>query len=299
MMKVGIIGCGKQADAHADLIERIPACEIVGVCDQEELMAKQLYERYNVRNYYKDLNDFLNKEKPEIIHVTTPPHSHLEIGKRCLEAGCHIYFEKPFTLNTLEAKELIDLATEKNLKLTVGHNNQFSHIARHMRKLVKDNFLGGDPVHMESIWGYDLGDQRFAKALLGDTSHWIRTLPGKLLHNIINHGISKIAEFVSHDQPKVIVHGFTSPILKEINETEIIDELRVTIYDHNNTSAYFTFSTQISPMIRQFRIYGLKNSLILDDMHQTLVKVVKTDYKSFLNNFIPPVMYSKQYLRID
>jgi predicted dehydrogenase len=75
-----------------------------------------------------------------------------------LEAGCHLFFEKPFTLNSQQAEQLINLAMKKNLKLTVGHNNQFSHAARRMRALIGAGFLGGPPIHMESIWCYDLGD---------------------------------------------------------------------------------------------------------------------------------------------
>ena len=295
MIKVGIIGCGLISDQHAEQIQRIPDCEIVGVCDREELMAKQLAERFNVKYYFSEINKLLEVSQPDIVHITTPPHSHYELGKLCLESGCNIYIEKPFTLNTAEAEQLIKLATEKNLKLTVGHNLQFSHVAMRMRKLIKDGFLGGPPVHMESYYCYDFGDERFAKALLGDKTHWVRKLPGKLLHNIISHGISKIAEFLKTDSPKVMTHGFTSPLLQSIDETDIIDELRVIIYDADHTTAYFTFSSQMSPILRQFRIYGPKNSLFVDDDHQTLIKVKGNSYKSFLNQFIPPLIYAKQY----
>jgi predicted dehydrogenase len=294
MLKIGIIGCGKIADAHAAQIQRIPGCEIVGVCDNEELMAKQLHERFPVKYYFNDVNKLLELARPNIMHITTPPQSHFQLGKLCLESGCHVYIEKPFTLNAAEAKKLIELATEKNLKITVGHNAQFSHAALRMRELIRNGFLGGAPVHMESIWCYNFGDERFAKALLGDKQHWIRALPGKLLHNIIGHGIIKIAEFLTSDSPKVIAHGFTSPLLKSINETDIIDELRVIIYDNDHTTAYFTFSSQISPTLHQFRIYGSRNSLIMDDDHQTLIKVNR-NYKSYLNHFIPPLIDAKQY----
>jgi len=296
MIRIGIIGCGKIADEHAAKIQKISGCEIVGVCDREELMAKQLYERFDVKHYFSDANELLEAIHPDIVHITTPPQSHFELGKLCLEAGCHIYVEKPLTLNTAEAEKLINLATEKNLKLTVGHNAQFSDAAIRMRELIRSGFLGGPPVHMESIWCYDFGDKRFAKALLGDKNHWVRTLPGKLLHNLISHGISKISEFLTNDCPKVIAHGFTSPFLKSINETDVIDELRVIIYDNDYTTAYFTFSSQMSPPLHQFRLYGPKNSLIVDDDHQTLIKVNRTNYKSYLNYFIPPRIYAKQYL---
>jgi predicted dehydrogenase len=296
MLKIAIIGCGKQADAHAVQIQELPRCEIVGVCDREELMAKQLYERFNVKHYFSDTKKLLEVTHPDIVHITTPPQSHLELGKLCLDAGCHIFFEKPFTLNSEQAAELINLAAEKNLKITVGHNNQFNHVTRRMRELIKNGYLGDSYVHIESIWCYDIGDKVFAKALLGDKKHWVRTLPGKLLHNVISHGISRIAEFLKNDSHQIIAHGFPSSLMKSINEKDIIDELRVIISDNDNITAYFTFSSQIYPRVQQFRLYGLNNSLIVDDMHQVLIKVNNTNYKYYLNHFIPPFLYAKQYL---
>jgi len=296
MLKVGIIGCGKIADVHAAQIKRIAYCEIVGVCDTEELMARQLYERFNVKHYFSDVKKLLEIAKPDIIHITTPPQSHFELGKICLEAGCHVYIEKPFTLNTAEAEQLINLAMAKNLKITVGHDEQFTHAARRMRELIKSGYLGGPPVHMEAYYCYDLGDVRYAKAILGDKKHWIRTLPGKLLHNTISHGIAKIAEFLKSDSPQVIAHGFTSYFLKNIKENEIIDELRVIINDNNYSTAYFTFSSQMRPTLRHLRIYGPRNALIVDHDQQTLIKVRGDRYKSYLENFIPAYVYSRQYL---
>ena len=295
MIKVGIIGCGKIADQHAEAIKRIAGSQIIGVCDTEELMAKQLFERFDVKHYFSHVNELLDT-RPDVVHITTPPQSHFKLGKQCLDAGCNVYIEKPFTLNTAEAEELIKLAEKKNLKLTAGHNAQFTHAARRMRKLIKEGFLGGPPVHMESYYCYNLDDPRYAKALLGDKEHWVRILPGKLLHNIISHGISKIAEYLTSDCPTVIAYGFTSPLLESINETDIIDELRVIIKDESPTTAYFTFSSQMRPVLHQFRIYGPKNSLIVDDDHETLIKVRGTKYKSYLDQFIPPFINGKQYL---
>ena len=156
MLKVAIVGCGKIADSHAAQIQRIVGCEIVGVCDKEPLMARQLYDRYPIKQHFGDLAELLQKSKPNVIHITTPPQSHFEIAKLCLEWGCHVYVEKPFTLHEDEASKLIALANEKSLKITAGHDDQFSHVARRMRSLVKDGFLGGEPVHMESYYCYEI-----------------------------------------------------------------------------------------------------------------------------------------------
>jgi predicted dehydrogenase len=296
MIKVGIIGCGNIADFHAEQIKRIPGCEIVGVCDREELMAKQLYERFPVRSYFHEVDALLEQARPDVVHITTPPQSHYELGKRCLEAGCHVYLEKPFALNAAECERLIELANQRKLKVTVGHDDQFTHSARRMRELARSGYLGGQPWHMESYYCYDLGDERYAKALLGDRGHWVRSLPGKLLHNNISHGISRIAEFLVSDRPAVTARGFTSPFLKRLKEEEIIDELRVIIDDGNGVTAYFTFSSQMRPILHQFRIYGPRNALIVDHDHQTAIRVRGSKFKSHLDRFLPPVIYAKEYL---
>ena len=160
---------------------------------------------------------------------------------------------------------MINLAIEKNLKLTVGHDAVFNHAERRMRKLILNGYLGGSPVHMESYYCYDLGDS------------------------------CKIAEHLTVDKPTIIAHGFTSPQLRKLNETEIIDELRVIINANDCTTAYFTFSSQMKPTLHQFRIYGPKNAIIVDHNHQTCIKMRGMNYTSYLDKFVPPIILAKQY----
>ena len=164
-----------------------------------------------------------------------------------------------------------------------------------MRALVKTGYLGGAPVHMESYYCYDLGDPSYARALLGDKNHWVRKLPGRLLQNIISHGIARISEFLTTDSPQVITHAFVSPLLRSIDEIEIVDELRVIISEEKRTTAYFTFSSQMRPSIHEFRIYGSKNGLILDHDHDLLIELSGQKYKSYADKFIPPIKLARQY----
>jgi len=296
MIKIGIVGCGKMADQHALQIRRIPEAKIIGVCDNEPLMAEQMAERYNVQRSFSNIDDLLAWQRPDVIHITTPPPSHFTLGKKCLEAGSHVYMEKPFTLFASEADELLKLAAQRDLKIIAGHNVQFAPAMLQMRRMVKLGALGGPPVHLESHYCYNFSDAGYAKSLLGDKDHWVRKLPGSLLQNIISHGIAKIAEFLSEDEPIVIAHGFTSPFLKSIGENDIVDEVRVIIRDKNATTAFFTFSSQIGTAPRQFRLYGRKNSIVVDDDFQTVIMTGAKDYPSYLKFFVPPFGFAKQYL---
>jgi len=296
MIKVGIIGCGKMADQHVVQIQKIDGAKILCVCDKESLMAQDLSERFRIGRHFNDVKEMLEAVKLDVVHITTPPQSHHSLAKQCLESGCNVYVEKPFTIDTAEALDLIALADEKKLKITAGHNAQFTPVMIRMRDLVNEGYLGGKPVHMESLYCYDFGDVSYAKSILDDKEHWVRKLPGSLLQNIITHGISKIAEFLTGDNPRVIAHGFTSQFLKSIGQDNIIDEVRVIIRDEDSTTAYFTFSSQIKPVPHQFRLYGPKNSLIVDDDHQILIKIDDKDFKSYLRYFLPPFRYAKQYI---
>ncbi|HXJ80468.1 MAG TPA: Gfo/Idh/MocA family oxidoreductase [Candidatus Methylomirabilis sp.] len=295
MLRVAIAGCGKIADAHVAQIQRIDRCEIVGVCDRELLMAKQLYERFPVQRYYADVSELLSEARPDVVHVTTPPESHFDLARFCLERGCHVYVEKPFTLNAVDAHALITLANERGLRLTAGHDDQFSHVARRMRALVHAGYLGGPPVHVEGHLCYDLDDM-YARAMLGDKTHWVRALPGKLLQNVISHGIARIAEFLTAEAPRVIAYGFVSPRLQAMGETDIVDELRAIISEEHGPTAYFTFSSQMRPVLHQLRVYGPANGLILDQDQETLIKLRGRRFKSYVENFVPPVIFAGQHL---
>jgi predicted dehydrogenase len=295
MLKIAIIGCGKIADSHAAQIQRIRGCELVAACDREEMLAGQLAERFGVKRCFSDAGLMLKECRPDVVHITTPPQSHFPLAKQCLDGGSHVYVEKPFTLDTQEAEELLSLATAKGLLVTAGHNAQFTHAGRRLRQLVEDGYLGGPPIHMESTWCYDLGDASYARAVLGDKQHWLRRLPGKLLQNNISHGIARVAEFLSGDDMKVTTQSSISPILTAIGETEIVDEIRVTIAERRRT-AYFTFSSQMRPSRHEFRIYGPKNGLVLDEDNQTVIRLSGNRYKSYAEHFISPLKLAGQYL---
>jgi predicted dehydrogenase len=296
MLRVAIVGCGKIADSHASQIARIAGCEIVGVCDREPLMARQLADRFPVGRWTSDLDELLGKVRPDVVHVTTPPASHFEIARACLEAGCHVYVEKPLAIDANQTEALVALAAENGRKLTAGHDDQFTHVARRMRALVQSGYLGGPVMHIESTYGYDLGDPGYARALLADKAHWVRRLPGGLVQNIISHGIARIAEHLIGDAPTVMAHGFVSPRLRALGETELVDEVRVVLSEAAGTTAYFTFSSQMRPSLHELRLFGPRNGLLLDQDRETLIRLPGTRRKSYLEKFLPPLDLARQQL---
>ena len=296
MLKIGIVGCGKIADQHVDAIHRISDCEVVALCDRELLMAKQLGERFGISGCFSELSEMLEAARPDVVHITTPPQSHFSLAKQCLESGSHAYLEKPFTITAAEAESLIRLAERRDLKITAGHNLQFTPETLEMRELLAHGFLGGKPAHLESHFSYDLGDTTYASALLGNRQHWVRQLPGQLLHNIISHGIAKLAEFLDDDLIEIVSTAHQSEQLRNLGVPEVLDELRVLIRDKSGTTAFFCFSTQIKGL-NELRIYGPANSVTVDIATGSLTRKQSRAYKSYLTYFIPPLKNAREHLR--
>jgi predicted dehydrogenase len=297
MLHIAVIGCGKVADQHVQAIHRIADCEIVAVCDRELLMAKQLGERFGVSACFSDLREMLDAVSPDVIHITTPPQSHFALAKQCLESGAHVYLEKPFTITAGEAEALIQLAEHRGLKVTVGHNYQFTLEMLEMRRLISEGYLGGRPIHLESYWSYDLGGSMYAGAFLGSRAHWLHELPGQLFHNIISHGIAKLAEFLDDDVRLIVATAHRSSQLSDPGGSDLMDELRVFLRDKYGTTALFCFSTQFKPALNRLRIYGPHNSLMVDILTGTLIRSPGASYKSYLTYFIPPWKNAGEYVR--
>jgi predicted dehydrogenase len=258
-------------------------------------MAEQLADRFKIPGVYTDVAEMLAAVKPDVVHITTPAQSHLALGRFCLESGSHVYMEKPFALNTSDAESLIGCAESKGLKLTVGHNLQFSSESLRMRELVRNGFLGGPPVHMESIQCFSHADPVYGAAVLGDRGHWVRKLPGSLLHNLISHGVAKIAEFLPSEDFDVVAVPFTSPGLKDMGEDDIVDELRAIIRCANGTTAYFTFTTRFGVAMNELRLYGPSNSLLVDNINRMIVPIRRTGYKSYMRYFLAPHSIARAY----
>jgi predicted dehydrogenase len=294
MTRVAIIGCGFIADQHAVQLRALPGCEIVAACDTEELMATQLADRFHIPNIFTNVEEMLQKIRPDAVHITTPAQSHFPLGWMCLEAGCHVYMEKPFTETTAEANTLIQLARNKQRRITVGHNLQFSPEAVRTRELVRDGFLGGPPIHMESVQCYSHDEPTYGRVVLGDPNHWVRRLPGSLLHNLISHGVSKIGEFLVGDNPNVISLSFSSPYMRQLRQTDIVDEVRATIQDERGTTAFFLFTTQFGAGSNEFRLYGTSGTLVMDNTYRTVLRISPSHHKSYLRYFFAPLSYARE-----
>jgi predicted dehydrogenase len=295
-LRVGIVGCGRIADQHVSAIARIPSSALVAVCDAEPLMAEQLADRFKVPAMFTDVAEMIRAASVDVVHITTPPQSHFALARLCLDMGCHVYLEKPFTVTAPDAIALLDLAQRTGRKITAGHNYQFSKEMMELRRQVASGVLGGAPHHIESHWSYDLGDKGYIGPILARPDHWVRRMPGQLFHNLISHGLAKVAEFLG-DDVEVMCSAHQSPRLQRLGGAEVCDELRVLIRDRAGVTAFFCFSTGFKPPVNQLRVFGAAGTMTADILAGTVVAATYGSYKSYLNFVVPALKTGTAFLK--
>ncbi|UCG53799.1 MAG: Gfo/Idh/MocA family oxidoreductase [Candidatus Latescibacterota bacterium] len=295
ILKVAIVGCGKIADGHIEEIKKLKNARVVAVSDVEQLMAEQLAARYQVPAHYDDFERMLENERPDVIHITTPPRSHLSLATTAIEAGCHVLVEKPVGVDYAETHQLVRFAEASRKKLTVGYTYVFDPPAVALRELIRRGHLG-DPIHVESYYGYDLSGV-FGRAVLESEDHWVHSLPGKLLQNNLDHVLNKFTEFIPDERPSVYATAYKRR--REVcgdTRDDVFDELRAVIVGEN-TSAYATLSSHGKPAGHFLRFYGTKSAAHVDYIARTVTIDGRAKLPSAIGRLMPAFSQSRQYFR--
>ena len=293
-LKVAVVGCGKTADMHLSGVKTLSFARIVAVCDVEPLMSEQLAARYGVANCYSDFDELLAVEKPDVVHIATPPPSHLSLAIRALDAGCHLVVEKPLALDSHEAAELIAHAERRARKLTIAYTYYFDPAARMLRRLIQEQVMG-DAVHLESFLGYNLSGP-FGGPILADRNHWVHKLPGKLFQNVLDHLLNKITEFVPDENPSVQAYSWQAAERPRQPDCDLPDELRVMVIGENQ-SAYATFSSHSRPLQHFLTLYGTKNTAHLDFENSTITLARESTLPGVLGRLVFPFAQGWQHFR--
>jgi len=293
-LRVALVGCGKIADGHVEEIQKLQTAELVAVCDREPLMAEHLAARYALPAWYGDVTEMLARERVDVLHITTPPQSHLSLVRLAAATKCHVMVEKPMAMDANEAQQLIETVEAAGVKLCVNYWPNFDPQALALRKLIAAGELG-DPVHLESHYGYNLSGD-FGQALLADAEHWVNKLPGKLFHNVMDHLVNKVEPFLPAGEVDVKVMAYRRRSAVNSASDALLDELRV-VLAAKGVSAYLTFSSHIRPTVHFLRVYGTKNIVHVDYNLRTLVKEPVQTFPSVAGRLLPPARQGWAYIR--
>lgn len=140
-LRIGIIGCGRIAQRHAEHIAN--KAKLVAVCDVIPEKAAQLSAKYGSRQYI-DVDEMLQKEKQnmDVVAICSPNGLHAEHSILALNAGYHVLCEKPMAINVKDAGAMIQAAERANRRLFAIKQNRFNPPVQAVRSLIDQGKLG-------------------------------------------------------------------------------------------------------------------------------------------------------------
>ena len=141
--RIAIVGTGGIASAHAHAVKSLPDhAELVAGVDVDLDRAKEFATKWDIPAVYPSLTELLATGEVDLVHLCTPPSSHVPLAKECLAAEVDVLVEKPPTLSLDELDELLEAESNSSAQVICVFQHRFGSGAVRLRQLVADGILG-------------------------------------------------------------------------------------------------------------------------------------------------------------
>lgn len=294
-MRVGIVGCGKIADGHAEQIRAVGRATLVAACDREPLMVEQFTQRWSGVAGHADMAVMVREEALDVVHVATPPDSHVALACSAMEMGCHVFLEKPFALDAAGARRILDCARSAGRRICVNYLYNFESPALEFGRLLAEGALG-EVVHVDTCYGYNLAGD-YGIAVMSDPGHWVHRLPGRLFHNVLDHVLAKVAPLLSCP---VAVHADARRMRPDTGDAVVDampDELRLQLRGANGTTVSVMLSSHARPTGHAMKVFGTRDTVELDYAARTLVRSARQEQPSAIGRLFPAFVQAGRFAR--
>lgn len=146
---VAIVGLGF-GRAHIPAFQS-QGCRVVAVCQRDETAARKIADAYGVPQVFARWQELLERARPEIVVIATPPHLHHEIALAALGRGAHVLCEKPVAMTQAEARAMVDAAARAGRVAMTGFNWRFPAAMQRLHAMVHEGFVGR-VLHVTGRW---------------------------------------------------------------------------------------------------------------------------------------------------
>jgi len=120
-LRVLVAGCGNMGASHARAYHKMSEFEIVGLVSRGPTSRGALSRELGGVPEFSDYHDALSRTRPDVVSINTYPETHAPYAKAAIDAGCHVFCEKPLAMTVDEAQAVVDAASAKNRKLVIGY----------------------------------------------------------------------------------------------------------------------------------------------------------------------------------
>jgi len=217
MLKFGLVGCGRIAKRHSELLghNQIDNASLVAVCDVDEEKAKKIGEQFNVP-YYTDMDEMMQKESIDVVSVLTESGYHAKHVINLAKYGKHIVVEKPMALTLDDADAMIQACDENGCKLFVVKQNRFNVPVVKLREAMDEKRFG--KLVLGTIRVRWCRDQNYY-----DQAWWRGRwdMDGGVLTNQASHHVD-LLEYMMGDVESVFAKSTTALVDIEAEDTAIV-----------------------------------------------------------------------------
>ena len=241
-MKFGLIGYGYWGPNIVRNLMNMEGVEMLAIADTNAAARKRAHKAYPSVTTTSNASDLINSTEIDAVAVVTPVWTHYDLTKQALEQGKHVFVEKPFTSNSAQGEELIELAERKNLTIMVDHTFLFTPSVVKISELIKEGTLG-------KLYYYDS-----TRVNLGLFQHDIN-----VLWDLAPHDLSIMNHLIEATPEAIVATG-----QGHLNGHE--DIAFMTIYFSDKVIAHINVNWLSPVKIRTTLISGEKRMLVWNDL---------------------------------
>ncbi|HEY9677487.1 MAG TPA: Gfo/Idh/MocA family oxidoreductase [Drouetiella sp.] len=188
-MKTAVIGLGKVAERiHLPACKLVPEINLAAASDTSSERREAMKSQFSIPNVYADSMEMLEKEKPELVMIGTPPESHKALCLAALKNGAHVLCEKPFVLSLDDADEVIAAAKQQNKRLAVNTQYRYMSTYQTAREQIKSGEFGR--LYFIHCW-----QQMYHPPIFEGTESWRSSLKQSTLFEFGSHPLDLITTF--------------------------------------------------------------------------------------------------------
>lgn len=141
-IRFGICGAGAVAYENTSLLSMNPNVELISVTSRTEEHAKEFAEKFKMKSHYTDYREMLEKENLDAVAICTPNYLHAEMAIAAVEAGKHIFCEKPMTTTLEDANSIINAVKKAKIKFMYAAHQRFFTGFQILKKIIETEILG-------------------------------------------------------------------------------------------------------------------------------------------------------------
>lgn len=144
MVRAGIVGCGNIGRVHAAVLKEMEQTELCGFSDKKPERARAYSDSITEGKgaVYESLEEMLEKEKPEVLHICTPHYCHVPMALEALKRGVHVFMEKPPAINRQEYDKLLTVSEESKARLGICFQNRYNETTKKVSEILVQGSLG-------------------------------------------------------------------------------------------------------------------------------------------------------------